>query len=198
VATGPRSEHAADSTAIDATTSTASAQATASPRAEVRTDAAPASTPVASSAPLPAAAEQVLNAIEPMRHRGDGSYHLRLELNPHELGRVELSVELRDGVLSVHMQADRIETQRTLTEHLDTLRALLADRGVATGSVDVGDHRGSQRAFAQSGFSDGRRNPETASASLGSGAVDTINSATPEVISSTSSLRSTNRLDVHA
>ncbi len=100
-------------------------------------------------APTPPAVNQVVQAIEPMRHRADGSYHVKIELNPHNLGRVELTMELRDGVLAVHINADHSATQRMLHEHIDVLRELLAERGVATGSVDVGDHNASRQAASQ-------------------------------------------------
>ncbi len=87
-------------------------------------------------------AEQVLDAVLPLRDRGDGDYHVKLELRPAELGRVELSVELHDGVLSVHMHADNPRSQELLQHQLDHLRNLLSDRGVRTGTLDVDQHRG--------------------------------------------------------
>jgi flagellar hook-length control protein FliK len=132
------------------------------PRANSITTAAQ---PAAPSAPLAPATEQVLNAIEPMAHRADGSYHLKLSLNPHELGRVELSIELRDGVLAVHMSADRPETQRMLTEQLGKLREMLDERGVSMGSLDVGDHSSRSAYNAPTQNQDGnptsRRAPES-------------------------------------
>ncbi len=119
-----------------------------------------ASEPTASQGPatapaLPPAAEQVLDAIEPMQHRSDGSYHLKLELSPHDLGRVEVSIEMHDGVLAVHMHAENADTQRVLHEQLNALRDTLHERGVATSSLDVGggrtsDHANQPRDFAQS------------------------------------------------
>jgi flagellar hook-length control protein FliK len=85
-------------------------------------------------------AEQVLDAVLPLRNHADGDYQVRLELRPAELGRVELSVELRDGVLSVHMHADNAAARDVLQQQLARMRDLLHERGVRTGSLDVGDH----------------------------------------------------------
>ncbi len=93
----------------------------------------------APSRPAPVV-EQVLDAVLPLRTRSDGDYHVKLELRPAELGRVELTVELHDGVLSVHMHADNAAARDVLQHQLARLRDMLQERGVRTGSLDVGDH----------------------------------------------------------
>ena len=148
------------------------------------------------STPLAPATQQVLEAIEPMARRADGTYHLKLSLNPHELGRVELSIELRDGMLAVHMTADRPETQRVLNEQLGKLREILDDRGVSMGSLDVGDHSARNAFSAQAQFqdrnSDERRDRATASSTT---ANTTPSTGLPPIRRQSPS---TNLFDVHA
>jgi len=47
---------------------------------------------------------------------------------------------LHDGVLSVHMHADNAAARDVLQHQLARLRDMLQERGVRTGSLDVGDH----------------------------------------------------------
>jgi flagellar hook-length control protein FliK len=82
-------------------------------------------------------AQQVSSALLSLRGRADGSYRMRLELKPPELGRVELHVELRDGVLSVHMRAEQAHAAEVLHQELGRLREQLANEGVQTGELTV-------------------------------------------------------------
>ncbi len=87
-------------------------------------------------------AEQILGALLPLRNRPDGSYTMQLELHPHDLGRVELTIQLHQGVLSVHMHADNPEARAALAAHVDQLRELLDGHGVQTGTLDLGGQSG--------------------------------------------------------
>lgn len=132
---------------------------------EVRTNFAAAvatATPTAPARPADPA-EQVLGALLPLHNRPDGTYTMQLELHPHDLGRVQLTVELHKGVLSVHMQADRPEARAALAAHLDHLRDLLDAQGVQTGRLDLANNGGSNladafRAGADARNGDGTRN----------------------------------------
>lgn len=108
---------------------------------EMRTTFAPVATDTAHVVAQPAdPTEQVLGALLPLHTRDDGTYTMQLELHPHDLGRVQLTVELHKGVLSVHLSADRPEAHAALAAHLDHLRALLDERGVNTGRLDLTGH----------------------------------------------------------
>jgi flagellar hook-length control protein FliK len=123
----------------------------------------------APSAPQPTnPAEQVLGALLPLHNRPDGTYTMQLELHPHDLGRVQLTVELHKGVLSVHMQADTPEARAAIAAHLDHLRNLLDGQGVQTGRLDLAGHSGSNLsdafragADARNGDGDGDGNART-------------------------------------
>ena len=96
-----------------------------------------ATNPVSTTAPP--AIDQILEAVAPLQHSGDGNYELTLELRPHDLGRVEITVLMREGVLSMHMSAEHAEARQLLRDHVEHLRGLLNNSGVTTGSFDISD-----------------------------------------------------------
>ena len=69
----------------------------------------------------------------------NGSYSLRLELKPAELGRVEMRVEMRDGVLHASIHADHESSAQLVRAALNELRDQLASEGVRTGTLTVSD-----------------------------------------------------------
>ncbi len=115
----------------------AAASAAHDPRVEPIT--APARGAAASAAPptSPSLPDQVITVLTPLRARPDGSYELRLELKPPELGRVEVRVEMRDGVLHAHLRAEQPAAAQALRDALGQLRDQLTDNGVSAGTLDV-------------------------------------------------------------
>jgi flagellar hook-length control protein FliK len=108
-------------------------------------------------------AEQLVSVLRPLRTAPDGSYRIRLELRPPELGRVELRVEMRDGVLSASLHTDNEGAATTLQNALGELRARLEATGVRAGSLSVDDgragtdrqaHRDAPRERGNQGISD--------------------------------------------
>ena len=93
---------------------------------------------VATTAPPPPA-EQLVSVLSPLRTTPNGSYSLRLELKPVELGRVEMRVEMRDGVLHASIHADHESSAQLVRASLGELRDLLAAEGVRTGDLTVSD-----------------------------------------------------------
>lgn len=87
--------------------------------------------------PQPAPAEQLVAVLAPLRHRADGTYELRLELKPPELGRVEIRVEMRDGVMHAHLRAEQPGAAQALRDALTQLRDHLTGHGVQTGALNV-------------------------------------------------------------
>jgi hypothetical protein len=67
----------------------------------------------------------------------NGTYELHLELKPPELGRVEIRVEMRDGVMHAHLRAEQPAAAAALRDSLAQLRDHLAGHGVPTGALDV-------------------------------------------------------------
>ena len=167
----------------------AAAQASAQTAAVDGTDEA---ATTARSAPV---AEQVLDAVLPMRDHADGDYNVKLELHPADLGRVELTVELHDGVLSVHMQADSAAARDVLQHQLGKLRDMLQERGVRTGSLDVGEQRDrtaphDRQADERDASSSGTPNAESESTAAPTGARRTSSV-------NTTSRSTSGRLDLH-
>ena len=93
--------------------------------------------------------EQLVSVLTPLRDDADGTYNLRLELKPPELGRVEMRVEMRDGVLHASIHAEHAELGELLRAALGDLRDRLDADGVRTGELTVSD--GSRRVAAQPG-----------------------------------------------
>jgi hypothetical protein len=152
------------------------------------------STSTASSVRQPAAAEQVVNVLVPLRLRGDGNYEVRLELKPPELGRVEIRVEMRDGVLHAHLRAEQPAAAMALRDSLTQLRDHLAGHGVHAGTLDVDTNgAGGRRHRLDLGGDRGDAHTETTGADR-SGAEGNARSPRPTRRDN----NTTNRLDVHA
>lgn len=92
----------------------------------------------AMAAPVPPH-EQIAHVVRPLLRGEDGTYRLRLQLNPEQLGSVSVTLELRAGEVAVSMQAGESASRDLLRDNLDQLRALLQQSGVNTGTLDVGD-----------------------------------------------------------
>ena len=120
--------------------------------------------PVAPTAPAAAPAppvphEQVVSVLRPLRRAADGTYELRLQLRPPELGQIELRVEMRHGVLHAALQADNPQAVEIMRNGLGELRSRLEAEGVRAGALTVDSNaaqmsqrdRESQREMRESG-----------------------------------------------
>jgi hypothetical protein len=101
-----------------------------------------AAAPVAPTAPAtapapPVPAEQVVSVLRPLRRAADGTYELRLQLRPPELGQIELRVEMRHGVLHAALQADNPQAVEIMRNGLNELRSRLEAEGVRAGTLTV-------------------------------------------------------------
>jgi flagellar hook-length control protein FliK len=124
--------------------------------ANVNTDAETA----AAARTLPPPSEQLVSVLTPLRMTQNGTYTLRLELKPPELGRVEMRVEMRDGVLHASIHAEQHNAAQVLRDALSDLRERLGSEGVHTGELTVSDGSVGSR---QSGSG---RTPESRGAQL--------------------------------
>ncbi len=97
--------------------------------------------------PPPAPEQQVAAAVAALRRRGEGRYAASFELQPGELGRVRVDVEVTGSTVHVMVRAEQAGTRGLLTEALDQLRVALEQGGLDAGSLDV----------AREGFADDRR-----------------------------------------
>ena len=80
-----------------------------------------------------------MSVLTPLRTTPNGSYTLRLELKPPEMGRVEMRVEMRDGVLHASIHAEREGSAQLVRDSLSDLRDRLNAEGVRTGDLTVSD-----------------------------------------------------------
>lgn len=94
--------------------------------------------------------QRVARAFETAAERGGP---LRLRLSPPELGSLRLEVQLRDGTLQAHIEAETPEARGLLLEQLPALRERLAQQQVRLERFDVDVRRegsdGSPQAFDQ-------------------------------------------------
>lgn len=146
---------------------------------------APTTSPGHPPSAAPMAHTQLVNAVAPLRHRGDGSYDLTLELHPAELGAVRVRAVFENGTIQLHLQADHPATRDLLQGSLAGLRTALDEAGLSTGQVSVG----TQADWSESagGFT---RQPGSAADHVarsfpGSGTVDELDPIGPNPTSST-------------
>ncbi len=104
---------------------------------------APAGAPAPAPAPAPAAMpvpvqQQVFAAVGPLLRADDGSYAVQLQLHPHDLGAVQVTVDVRHGEISVQLHSPDPAAQDALRDGLSDLRRQLEDQGLRTGSMEVG------------------------------------------------------------
>jgi flagellar hook-length control protein FliK len=103
---------------------------------------APAGTAPVAPRPAPVVEQLVDRLGELTATRADGDHEVTVQLDPAELGRVELRVRLHDDRVHVHLGAEERGTADLVRQHLPELRSALEAAGIATGGLDVGDHPG--------------------------------------------------------
>jgi len=123
-----------------------------------------------------------------------GQWKMKFGLRPAHLGGVEIQLEMKDGKLSAQLNADNPMTREMLQNSTPRLREALANLGVQTDQVTVGQN---QSGFAHTG-SQGRDsgNPPQVGDNL-SASVTPTNTA-PERGNGTSSTGSDSLLDLYA
>lgn len=72
--------------------------------------------------------------------QGRGRAELRLQLNPPELGRMKLEVEMREGRLEVRMRVEDPQVREVIRNELQTLDRALRDVNVDVSRFDVSDY----------------------------------------------------------
>ncbi len=98
---------------------------------------APAPAPAPAAVPVPVQ-QQVFAAVGPLLRADDGSYAVQLQLHPHDLGAVQVTVDVRHGEISVQLHSPDPAAQDALRDGLSDLRRQLEDQGLRTGSMEVG------------------------------------------------------------
>jgi flagellar hook-length control protein FliK len=96
-------------------------------------------TPALPSAAVPVPVQQqVFAAVGPLLRGDDGTYAVQLQLHPHDLGAVQVTVDVRHGEISVQLHSADPAAQDALRDGLSDLRRQLEDQGLRTGSMEVG------------------------------------------------------------
>lgn len=105
----------------------------------------------------------------------DGVQYATLELNPQDMGPIDVRIAMRDGRAEVQLGADVAATRAALTEALPELAEALGDVGLSLSGGSVSDQTGQharqgdpqgQRAFALPGWlAPGRAGSDTEAAS---------------------------------
>lgn len=146
---------------------------------------APTTSPGHPPSAAPMAHTQLVDAVAPLRHRGDGSYDLTLELHPAELGAVRVRAVFENGTIQLHLQADHPATRDLLQGSLAGLRTALDDAGLSTGQLSVATQAG--RDGSAGGFTGqpGGAPGHVATSFASSDAVDELDSTGPNPTSST-------------
>gem|GEM_PF-5035744 len=80
-------------------------------------------------------ASQIAERVQTLLERGERQATLRL--NPPELGRVHIRLELQDGRLHLAIRTEHLETGRLIDQRLTELRQGLEGRGLHLGDVRV-------------------------------------------------------------
>jgi len=78
--------------------------------------------------------------------QGNGRTELRLRLNPPELGRMKVEIEMREGMLEVRMRVEDPQVRDIIRNEVQNLDRALKDMDVDVSRFDVSDYRqGSER-----------------------------------------------------
>lgn len=91
--------------------------------------------------------EQVAYAIQGTQA---GGQELKLQLNPPDLGLLQVNVSVHDGVLSARLETQNPTTQQILVDNLSQLKNSLTQQGVAFDRIEV-NLAGSQTGSGGSG-----------------------------------------------
>jgi flagellar hook-length control protein FliK len=98
---------------------------------------APSGAPAQFSLPVPVH-QQVFTAVSPLLRAADGSYGVRLQLHPQDLGAVQVIVDVRHGEISIQMHSTDAAARDALRGGLSDLRQQLEGQGLSAGSMEVG------------------------------------------------------------
>lgn len=102
---------------------------------------APIDDAAASSVLERALAAQVTERVVRLTRGPDGAHEMSMELEPADLGRLELRVRLEAGTVHIHLDAHAQATTDLLRHALPELRDALEQAGLNAGMLDIGQHR---------------------------------------------------------
>lgn len=94
-------------------------------------------------------ANQIIDQIKVVVHQDHTS--MELQLNPNSLGKVNLSVQSKDGVITAHFVVENELTKETIESQLVTLKNTLEQQGIKVETIEVTI---ANYSFEQSGHAD--------------------------------------------
>lgn len=123
----------------------------------------PAAPPSAPTAADFAAANhaQIVNSVHAQLLPNGGSMHIRLD--PPDLGAMQITVRMRDGVMSAEFQASNDQTAKLLSHSLGDLKTQLEAQGVTVEKLHVSAAPQESRGSSSSGDSDSQRREQAPS-----------------------------------
>ena len=68
-----------------------------------------------------------------------GAWSVEMELHPKSLGRIEIQLEMRNGELSAQFNPSQNVTRDLLQENFDKLKAILAEHGIDSAYIGLGN-----------------------------------------------------------
>jgi flagellar hook-length control protein FliK len=95
-------------------------------------------TPTTPHVPEPFDQSTIQTLVTSAHSDQDGTQTLTLRLRPDDLGSVDVSLEVKHGVVNLTMSASSAGARDALNDHVSDLRSALADAGLTLGSVDIG------------------------------------------------------------
>lgn len=93
-------------------------------------------------AAVPSPTAQLLPVLLPLQRGPDGIRQVTVHLQPEDLGPVQVTVQVRDGSVHVHLLSESAESRAVLRDALPALRDAVQQCGVSPGTFDVGTHLG--------------------------------------------------------
>ncbi|MEW6379299.1 MAG: flagellar hook-length control protein FliK [bacterium] len=132
----------------------------------------------AASSPVEEIIQQVMPRLT--AHIRDNGHSLTVNLHPEHLGRLHISLELKENMFRAHLAADNPQTQKILEENLASLKVSLArhlaDQGLEVNQFSVsvgGGGIGHQKQSRFSGYPEGQYQKRREQGLAGISAADT-------------------------
>lgn len=83
--------------------------------------------------------KQVLNQVKNafIKNMGNGTKQLRIQLNPEDLGKLDVILQSRNKEISATIRSDNPETAKMLSEHMAQLKESLEQQGLKVAKVEI-------------------------------------------------------------
>ena len=96
---------------------------------------------------------EIIRQSQYIRQNGDAT--IRMQLNPPEMGRIRLEVQMRSGELEVRMRVENPDVREAMTRELAGLDRTLRDAQVDVQRIEVTDYQSGQQTGGRGAAADG-------------------------------------------